>query len=136
MIGHYLPNNNENATVAILQNFLHLNKAQTKLQNTSFALNFLLLCSAHGTPNPRSSTYASTSSAPLSTLQAGICKLPSVVVMLRCSDGLSWMLWSMTIMWQMAAADHPHDLTAVQSRPLQLPCQRPQPQDLNARAQT
>ena len=27
MIGHYLPNNNENATVAILQNFLHLNEA-------------------------------------------------------------------------------------------------------------
>ena len=26
MIGHYLPNNNENVTVLILQNFLHLNK--------------------------------------------------------------------------------------------------------------
>ena len=28
MIEHYLPNNNENATVLILQNFLHLNKPQ------------------------------------------------------------------------------------------------------------
>jgi len=44
----------------------------------------------------------------LSTLQAGIHKLPSVVVMLRCYNGLSWMLWSMTIMWQMAAVDHRH----------------------------
>ena len=32
MIGHYLPNNNENTTVFILQNFLHLNKASKKMQ--------------------------------------------------------------------------------------------------------
>lgn len=113
-------NSTENCHLLLLISPFFIFVHQTKLQNTSFALNFLLLCSAHGTPNPRSSTCASTSSTPLSTLQAGICKLPSVVVMLRCSDGLSWMLWRMTITWQMAAADHPH-CCAVQASATPLP---------------
>ena len=42
MIGHYLPNNNENATVALCQKFWHPNKPQSEGHDATRSLFFSL----------------------------------------------------------------------------------------------